>query len=248
MQKLIDKISEEGNPAKANHILRYLRRLFRWGKARGHVASIPTEAVEQARERKQRRLPKEKAYQAVLDYCKTRGALDGRAKGSCSAYLWIVMELAYLCRLRGIEVIEMTDAHASPEGLLADRRKGSRDNIVEWNPRLRTAWDAAIELRNKTARIALPDAPEKRWVFLASDGDHLRKSSLDTAWQRMIKQAIAEGVIIAEERFSPHDLKRKGGTDTAGNRAEKQDALGHRSESMMNVYDLSIPKVKPSSE
>lgn len=48
-------------------------------------------------------------------------------------------------------------------------------------------------------------------------------------------------------RFSLHDLKRKGGTDTPGNRAEKQDALGV-SEAMMNVYDKSVPRVKPSAQ
>lgn len=41
-----------------------------------------------------------------------------------------------------------------------------------------------------------------------------------------------------------HDLTRKGGTDTVGNRAEKQDALGV-SEAMMKRYDKSVPRVKP---
>jgi len=50
----------------------------------------------------------------------------------------------------------------------------------------------------------------------------------------------------AEDRFSLHDLKRKGGTDTVGTRAEKQDALGV-SEAMMKVYDKSVPRVKPSA-
>ena len=50
----------------------------------------------------------------------------------------------------------------------------------------------------------------------------------------------------AEDRFSLHDLKRKGGTDTVGTRAEKQDALGV-SEAMMKRYDKSVPRVKPSA-
>ncbi|MBU8975488.1 hypothetical protein JI752_004980 [Lysobacter sp. MMG2] len=56
---------------------------------------------------------------------------------------------------------------------------------------------------------------------------------------------IEAGAITEGQRFSPHDLKRKGGTDTTGNRAEKQDALGV-SEAMMKVYDKSVPKVRPS--
>ncbi|MDR5896344.1 hypothetical protein [Larsenimonas suaedae] len=40
------------------------------------------------------------------------------------------MELAYLCRLRGIEVITLTDANHLAEGVMTNRCKGSRDNIV----------------------------------------------------------------------------------------------------------------------
>jgi hypothetical protein len=45
-----------------------------------------------------------------------------------------------------------------------------------------------------------------------------------------------------------HDLKRKGITDTPGTRHEKQDASGHRSSSMLDVYDLSVPVVDPASK
>jgi len=81
---------------------------------------------------------------------------------------------------------------------------------------------------------------------LAEGGEPLSKSGLDTAWQRLVHLALREGVLAPEERFSLHDLKRKGGTDTVGNRAEKQDALGV-SEAMMKVYDKSVPRVKPSA-
>ncbi|RMQ96179.1 Prophage PSPPH06, site-specific recombinase phage integrase protein [Pseudomonas savastanoi pv. glycinea] len=49
-----------------------------------------------------------------------------------------------------------------------------------------------------------------------------------------------------EERFGLHDLKRRGITDTVGNRAVKQEASGHRDEAMMDVYDLSLPLVNAS--
>lgn len=58
-----------------------------------------------------------------------------------------------------------------------------------------------------------------------------------------MKLAIEEGVITKEERFGLHDLKRRGITDTKGTRHEKQEASGHRSASMMDTYDLSVPIV-----
>jgi hypothetical protein len=45
-----------------------------------------------------------------------------------------------------------------------------------------------------------------------------------------------------------HDFKRKGITDTVGTRADKQQASGHKDESMMDVYDLSVPLVRPAGE
>jgi len=88
-----------------------------------------------------------------------------------------------------------------------------------------------------------PPIPGPRPLIVAADGGELRKSSLDTAWQRLIKMAIEEEVITKEERFGLHDLKRRGITDTKGTRHDKQEASGHRSAAMLDVYDLSTPIV-----
>lgn len=162
-------------------------------------------------------------------------------------YLWMVMEPGYLCRLRGIETLTLTESQATEEGLHTNRRKRSRDSLVEWSPRLRSAWDAAITRREGIiARHKLPVQlrPEQRFLFLAEHGEPLQKTSLDSTWQRFIQLSLSEGVITVEERFSLHDLKPKGGTDTVGNRADRQDALGV-SDAMMKVYK-SVPRVKPS--
>lgn len=247
LQRLVDRIADQGTPTKANKMLRYARLLWRWGVNRGFVTTNPAQGLEAAKERKRQRNPKDDAYIALRDFAKARGARTAHTEGSAPPYLWLVMELGYLCRLRGIETITLTEAHGEKEGLRTNRRKGSRDNLVQWTPRLRAVWDAALMLRKKT-RGAAPELirPEDRFVFLAQGGEPLSKSGLDTAWQRLVAAALDEGVITAEQRFSLHDLKRKGGTDIKGNRAEKQDALGV-SEAMMKVYDKSVPSVKPSA-
>lgn len=156
-----------------------------------------------------------------------------------------------LTRLRGIEVVTLTDANELDEGILTNRRKGSRDNIVRWTPRLRAVWDRAKAIHAKVwerRRTAIPNAPSKRFIIVASHGGPLRKTSLDTAWQRFITLAIMDGVIEPEERFALHDLKRRGITDTTGTRADKQEASGHRDSKMMDVYDLSLPVVSPSAD
>lgn len=251
IQRIIDRIADEGTPSKAAHALRYLRLVMQWGRNRGYLDNNPAMGIEAPLERKKRRLPNHDVMDALIDRAIARGLLQRNEKGGCPEYLGYVMELAYLCRLRGIEVVTLTDENELPTGILTNRRKGSRDNIVRWTPRLRKAWDNAKAYRAKIwakRKTAIPVMPSRRNIIVASHGGPLHKTSLDTAWQRFITLALAEDFITQEQRFGLHDLKRRGITDTVGNRADKQEASGHRDPKMMDVYDLSIPTVPPSSE
>ena len=249
VQRLIDRIAEEGKPSKAAHALRYLRLLMQWGRNRGFIETNPAQGIEAPKERKQRRLPEPTVIVDLIQLAKQQGKLTRGEKGACSPYLWYVMEISYLCRLRGIETVTLTDANETPEGVLTNRRKGSRDNIVRWTPRLRAAWEAAKQVRATIwakRKMPVPALPEQRRIIVAAHGGALQKSSLDTAWQRLVKQAIDKGIMTADQRFGLHDFKRRGITDTLGNRADKQEASGHRDASMLNVYDLSVPIVDPA--
>lgn len=251
IQRVIDNIAAEGTPSKAAHALRYLRLVMQWGRNRGYLDSNPAQGIEAPIERKQRRLPSHRVMVRLIDRAQELGRLKRGQPGACPAYLGYVMELAYLCRLRGIETVTLTDANELPEGILTNRRKGSRDNIVTWTPRLRAAWEGAKAHRAAIwAAKAMPSpiAPERRHIIVAAHGGALQKSSLDTAWQRFITTAIEAGIITADERFGLHDLKRRGITDTPGTRADKQEASGHRDESMLDIYDLSRPLVAPSAD
>lgn len=251
VQRIVDRLADEGTPSKAAHVLRYLRRVLQWGRNRGFLEVNPALGIEAPVERKQRRLPDHQVMDVLIDRAIARGLLIRGEKGGCPEYLGYVMELAYLCRLRGIEVITLTDANELESGILTNRRKGSRDNIVRWTPRLRQAWDHAKAYRAKVwakRKTAIPIAPSRRNIIVASHGGPLRKSSLDTAWQRFITLAITDEIITPEQRFGLHDLKRRGITDTVGTRADKQEASGHRDPKMMDVYDHSVPTVSPSAD
>ncbi len=251
VQRVVDRIAEDGTPSKAAHALRYPRRLMQWGRNRGYVDVNPAQGIEAPKERKLRRLPEPTVMAALIQFAQQQGKLTRGEKGACAPYLWYVMEISYLCRLRGIETVTLTDANETPEGVLTNRRKGSRDNIVRWTPRLRAAWDAAKQVRAdiwEKKKMPVPIAAEQRRLIVAAHGGALQKTSLDTAWQRLVTQAIEKGVMTAEQRFGLHDFKRRGITDTEGTRADKQQASGHRSEGMLDVYDLSVPVVNPAAE
>ncbi|RMS73415.1 Prophage PSPPH06, site-specific recombinase phage integrase protein, partial [Pseudomonas savastanoi] len=242
IQRIVDRLADEGTPSKAAHVLRYLRRVLQWGRNRGYLDNNPALGIEAPVERKRRRLPEHLVMEALVDRALAFGRLARNEKGGCPEYLSYVMEIGYLCRLRGIETITLTDAHELAEGIMTNRRKGSRDNIVRWTPRLRAAWEGAKAYRAKvwtSKSTVIPIRPDRRYIIVASHGGALRKTSLDTAWQRFITSAIEDGTITAEQRFGLHDLKRRGITDTAGTRADKQEASGHRDGAMMDVYMTS---------
>ncbi|MDD0927283.1 integrase [Xylella fastidiosa subsp. multiplex] len=230
-------------PSKANHMLRYARRAFAWGIRHGHCTTNPAHGVKQAKERTRYRMPDLKTFAAIHAFAAERGQRQAHSIGSVAPYLAAAMTFAYGLRLRGIEVCTLTNAHHKPEGILSNRRKGSRDNITRWNDELRSAWDWLVQYRAArwaSHKRATPLRPENRFLFVNQSGARLSKSSLDTAWQRMIVMAIMEGVITEEERFSLHGLKHRGITDS-----EDKRSGGHRTEAMRERYDHEIPIVEP---
>ena len=173
------------------------------------------------------------------------------AKESEYPYVWMVMELAYICVMRGVEFLELTDENELENGLLINRRKGSKSTIVRWTNRLRKVWDAAKNKRNniqKENSYPIPLKIKDRYIFVSKFGGLLQRSSLSTAWQKIITNAISLGIIEKEDRFSPHDLKRMGVTDTKGNQADKQQTSGHKTAAMVDIYDCEIPIVNAVSD
>lgn len=220
----------DSRPAKvtANRELAFMSAVFSWAYERDMVKLNPCKGVSRNVEK-----PRE-VYVLDDDYL-----LVYQLAGKRYRYLQPIMELAYLCRLRLAEVLDLTKANIKPNGLLIVRRKNSRGNITTWTPRLRAAVDQALALPRKIAQLH----DDKHHLIPSRDGGRLRESTVQTAWQRLIKEALESGL---EQRFTCHDLKAKGITDTE--RADKLAASGHRDPRMLNVYDRLPPLVKPSKE
>jgi site-specific recombinase XerC len=236
-------------PSTANHVLRYLRRLFAWGVRMGECQKNPADGCRQSTERKKNTMPADEAFRRVLHFARVRGARKARTAGSLPPYLAPAMSLAFRLRMRGIELTRLSEADATDEGIVVKRVKGSRDNVVKWTPTLRAAWDEALAARARTlsakanATRPTPIRPEHRPIFVSADGGRLGKGALDQAMQALMELAIKDGAITAEDRFSLHGLKHLGITKTKGNRADKQQASGHKTAAMMDVYDHELPVV-----
>ena len=250
-QAIVARIAKEGTQTKANKFMRYVRLVYSWGVRYGKAPSNPVKGVQKVKERKRQRLPEDEAWEALIAFARERGAYTSHRKGSLTPYLWMAMEFMYLCRLRSIEATTLAEDAAMPEGLRTNRRKGSRDNIVAWTPRLRAAWDGAVERRREILqRRGMPEQfrPKDRVVLVTQEGQPMDKGTFQSRWQAMITLAIAEGVITEDQRFGTHDNKRKGITDTPGTRHDKQHASGHKSERMIDDYDKELPVVRTAGK
>jgi len=146
MRRLVDRIAE-ATPSKANAILRYLRRTWSWARERGHCKTNPAAGVKPVKERKQAKVPETSVLARAIADARERGARPRSAPGRVPPYLAIVIELAYLLRLRSIEVLDVTLAWETRAGIAVTRRKGSRGNVVTWSPRLRAVWQGALGVR-----------------------------------------------------------------------------------------------------
>ncbi|MGH8190880.1 MAG: site-specific integrase [Rhodanobacteraceae bacterium] len=251
IQRLVDALAAD-HPTKANHVKRYLSAAYSWARTGlDGVTDNPAKGVRQAKERAAHRTPAMDTMRAFVVFLRERGALPSRSAGSVAPYLWAVAEISYRCRARSIEVRELTDADASDTGITIRRHKGSLANITAWCPELREAWDWLVSRRNEIWRRRLavvPIAPDKRPIVVTEDGRAVGKWTLNSAWRRAVKQALAAGVITAETRFGLHGLKHRGVTDTLGGRTARQEAAGHKTPAMSDLYSHELDVVQPAGK
>lgn len=229
LQRYLDKRGQQSE-SRANREISFLGAVFQYGYVREFVKNNPARGLEKFELEPRQRYVTDAEYEAV----------HGRAP----EWLQLCMEFAYLCRLRRGEVIgpDLRDAHGVvvglhrehvlDEGLRVIRSKGSKTQIITWTPRLTDVVKRAQKLPSNPATM--------KHLIHDTRGQKIRKEAFKSAWGRLMKKAVNEAGI---EPFTFHDLKRKGVSDAEG---DKLQASGHKSASMLAVYDVSIPEVAPT--
>lgn len=204
-------------PILANRHHSALGAAFAWAARRDMVAVNPCSGVKRYPQPPRTRYVTDCEYQIAYHLAEEWPRLQ------------VAMEFAYLCRLREIEIVKLTRHDDRQDGLLAERVKGSKTQIIGSTERLQDAIRAAKAL-NKAASI--------KWLVPASDGGKLTPSGLRTQWQRFRKWCRETHGYRIEWTF--HDLKGKGVSDFDGS---KKLAGGHRTESAAAVYDRRLEVV-----
>lgn len=215
----------------ANRHIQYLKSAWNW--ARQRFAQVPQEnpceGVTLNKERSRDRYVEDWEYDLVQDIIiqKTR-----------SPYLAIMMELAYLCRLRNSEVRNLKHSDIQGDRLRIKRGKGSMGELTRISPRLQAAIDAARSL-NADAPVPITGA----YLLHNKRGLKISKNAFDSAWQRVMDTATTTGLEIdgeaikLQERFVFHDLKAKGVTD------HTEQWAGHKSEKARLVYVRKLREI-----
>lgn len=196
---------------------------FSWAVERDLLKSNPCRDVRRNTEKARTRYVTEAEYNAVFDLAANW------------PHVQCAMEFAYLCRMRLCEVLDLKQSDLVELGVHVRRTKGSRDNITLWSDRL----EAVVK---QCKNLPMPAAhPINPYLIRGISGQRLTVSGFQTLWQRLMTKASSLG----HERFTFHDLKARGVSDTTGN---KQEASGHKSASMVAVYDRKLLEVKPAGE
>lgn len=191
----------------------YISVIFSWAYNRDIVDFNPAKGVKGNPEPPRNTYVDKKMYDAFYETAKSPW------------YVRPMMEVAYLCRMRRCEILDLKKSDILPEGLNTRRSKNSNDSITLWSDKLRKAIDVGLNYKRKIDSL---------YIFADKNGQPITDSAFTSAWDRASKRYTGKP-------FTFHDLKAKGVSDVDG---DKQAASGHKSARMVAVYDRKKKKVK----
>lgn len=216
IRKYLDARLADGAGIAGNRERALISKAWSWAYARDMTRlKNPCIGVERNPEEPRKHYATDQDYEAWLGWLVEQGA---------PWYLPVIEEICYLCRARKIEALTMEKSAVADEGLDTLRRKGSKDGVTLWTERMR----AVVEVAK-----AFEPGRFSRYLVTNTRGQPITVSAYNSSRGRLMRRAVADGVV--RERFTVHDLKRKGATDSD---LPATVSTGN-SPSMDKIYDLS---------
>lgn len=197
----------KASPTQANRELALLRHMLtkatHWGLIpRNPLLGLQYRNIEHARDR------------YVTD--DELAAAMALATPMLRALMW----LGYLTALRRGDLLRLTRANVTPEGLLTIEQKTGKRALVEWTDELHQVVSAAL--------AASPDAR----LFPVT------AAAIDTSWTRLQVRIAAAG----GERFLMRDLRAKHATDFEAAGGDATAQLGHSGRAVTARHYLRAPR------
>lgn len=216
LRKYLDARDRDGSPVSGNRELAIISVAWNWALERDYLTQVnPCNVVKPNEEKARDRYVSEEEYQAIFDIA--------------PRYIQQGMELAYLCRMRRVEILNATRSQILDSGFVTSRAKGSRSAITEWSDRLRAAVKAS-------------DGVSSIYILHDNKGQKITEEAFKSAWRRLQAKMPKMGI----DKFNFHDLKAAGVSDVDGGDDEKMSASGHKDRKTMLKYDRKMRVVKPT--
>lgn len=191
-----------GSPVRANREIAVLSGVMELAVRIGAISANPCRQVRRATER-----------------ARTRNVLDAEIHSfgqHCPDWLKAYITLKLLIGLRQADMLALSKANITDDGLLVATGKTGKRILFKWSPALR---DAVAAIRS--IRPNVQDTKGSFWIN--RDGQPMTASGFKSAWARAMADYLNDGV----ERFREHDLRAKAAdyAESAGRDASK--LLGH---------------------
>ena len=158
------------------------------------------------------------------------------ARALASPMLGCVMDLALLTGLRRTDLLRLSRADLTEDGILIRPSKTRRTTkvtiLIQWTPALRYVIKEALKIKPQV----------RQWLFCNRLGKPITKNGFDSAWQRLMDKVTAKGEY---ERFQFRDIRAKNVSDDE-DIAVASDRLGHASQVITKrIYMRKARKVRP---
>lgn len=202
---------------RANREIALLSHVFSYAIRWGIVETNPCREVKKHSEKPRDRYVEDWEYRAVYEIA--------------PPLVQAAMEIAVITGMRQADILALSIADMREEGIPIVQAKTRKKQLFEWTPALRAAVDKARNIERPIQSF---------YLFSTGTGRHITSSGFQTAWQRLMNKAVAEGHI--QERFTFHDLRAKAGSEAV----DGTKLLGHQSPATTRrVYQRKPEKVKP---
>lgn len=145
----------------------------------------------------------------------------------------LAMDLALITGMSQVDVLSLDLRQEVPEGILFDRRKTGKGQLIEWNDDLRRTVEAAQRVSPRV----------RRTLICTRGGLPFTSQGFQTAWQRLMARAIRSGKLA--NRFTFHDLRAKNLSEAA-TLEEAQKRGGHSSSAVTQRHYRRLPVRAPA--
>lgn len=249
-----------GARVRANREKALLSHMLTYGVYKGLIPTNPLYGAMRRDmighgERPRRRLPTDRELELF--------------KSVSSDLIRCYVDLKELTGMRKGDILTLTEASLTDEGIRCTPRKGMRwdadagervghERLFTWSPELRAAVDRVLTLKRRAPRrrgvvTPLPRRRQSPYLFATRAGasyydtDTARADGFDAIWKRYMAKArvaaAAQGWVL--EHFTEHDIRAKAGTDAerAGQKGHK--LLGNSEATFRRAYDRGVEVVEP---